>query len=71
VTLDQQIMTAMEPGRRYEVTRLGAALGSDYSKTFFALSRLRGFGYVEEHEGNEYSLTKVGEGLHEILSSSS
>lgn len=69
MSFDEQVIRAMESGKRYEVTRLAVALKSDYSKTFFALSRMRDFGFVEEHAGNEYSLTKIGEKLQKILSS--
>jgi len=69
VSLDGKVIRQMEPGRRYEVTRIAAALGSDYSTIFFSLSRLCSFGFVQEHGGNEYSLTFIGEKLHKILTS--
>jgi len=67
VSFDEQVIRAMEPGHRYEVTRLAVALRSDYSRTFFALSRLYSWGFVDAYDVNEFELTELGEKLQKLL----
>jgi hypothetical protein len=67
MSTDNRVVLAMEPGENHAVTELAVKLDMDYGDTFFALSRLESFGFVEPLPDNYFKLTKIGKCLRDIL----
>lgn len=65
--IDDRVISAMQPGELHAVTEISEKIGAEYSRTFFALSRLLGFGFVDVDQDNYWWLTVVGEKLRRVL----
>lgn len=67
MAIDDQIVVAMQPGKRHAVTEIAVEVNADYGRVFFSLSRLCEWGFAQVHDDNYWSLTEFGEQLREIL----